>query len=157
MITYAQETLAAARADIETLIPAQWEETGDKTEVMPNWQLYGALEATGLVILVVAREEGRAIGYFGGILHSHPNARELMVATFPTYFMEHGQHRALRLKAMFAEGIRLARARGAWKINIETEYNHSAGRILEAMGFVPSAVKYVMPPHHLSGEVAGHA
>lgn len=145
MISYSEESLLRCRPDIESLIPAQWEETGDAfIECKPDWAMYEAMEQVGALILMMVRDEGRPIGYLTGSVYRHPNSTGHRVASIPTYFVEHRPGRSLILRSMLSHGINLAMKKGAWKVNVKTEYNHSAGRILEAMGLAPSAVEYVM-------------
>lgn len=145
MITYAEEHLSHCRPDIEGLLPVQWEETGDFfIECRPRWDIYEALENVGALLLLMAREDGRPIGYLTGSVYRHPNSTDHLMASIPTYFVESRPNRALALRSLVSHGVDLALRRGAIKVLVKTEYNHSAGRILEAMGMKPTAVEYVM-------------
>jgi hypothetical protein len=145
LIVYAEESLNVCRPDIASMLPAQWSETGDDfANVRPNWQLYEKLEKARKLIVVMAREDGRPIGYLTGVVYPHPNQTEEIIGSIPTYFIERRSGRALMLRSLIAKGIDVALKRGAWKVLVKTEYNHSAGRILEAMGMVPTAVEYAM-------------
>ena len=145
MIVYSEEGLSLCRADIESLLPAQWAETGDAgIDCLPNWAMYEALEKAGALILLMARHDGRAIGYLTGTVYPHPNSTNRLVASIPTYFVEDRPGRPLLLRSLISHGINLALKRGAWKVSVKTEYNNSAGRLLEAMGMVPGSVEYVM-------------
>ena len=146
MIEFWTESLKTARPDIEAMIPAQWSETGDQDiECEPSWSLYEALEKAGALIIVMARDEtGKAAGYLTGTISAHPNSSRYRVVTYPTYFVMPRPNRALVLRSMLSYAVNVALKRGAWKVSVKTEYNHSAGRLLEAMGMAPSSVEYVM-------------
>ena len=145
MIVYTEESLNGCRLDISSMLPSQWGETGDEfAEARPNWRLYENLEKTKTLIVVMAREDGRPIGYLTGVVYPHPNQTGEIIGSIPTYFIERRPGRALMLRSLIAKGIDVALKRGAWKVLVKTEYNHSAGRILEAMGMVPTAVEYAM-------------
>lgn len=145
MISYSEEPLLQCRMDIEGLLPTQWQETGDSLiECKPDWAMYEAMEVVGALILMMARDGGRAIGYLAGSIYRHPNSTGHRIASIPTYFVEQRPGRSLILRSMLGHGVNLAMKKGAWKVHVKTEYNHSAGRILEAMGMAPTAVEYVM-------------
>lgn len=146
MITYTEEPLAHCKPDIEALLPAQWAETGDSAiECAPDWNMYSNLERVKALILIMARDDnGRAVGYLAGVVHRHPNSVQHQVASLATYFIEDRPGRPLLVRSLLANGVKVATQRGAWKITIDTEHDHSAARILEAMGFKPKSVKYVM-------------
>jgi hypothetical protein len=151
-ISFSDVFLHECRADIEALLSEQWAETGDsEIECKPDWALYSKLTKE-MALLVVARdEEATAIGYCVGIIHKHFNSIDRKVATISTFFVKNrpqlahpGLDRALNLRAMLEFAVKVAFKRGVWKVNVKTEYNHSCGRLLEAMGFVPKAVEYVL-------------
>lgn len=146
MITYTEEPLSHCQADIESLLPEQWAETGDsEIECAPNWPMYYALEQKGVMLLLMARDDTRwPVGFLYGVITKHPNSVDHLAAVIATYFIRSRPGRALYIRSLLSHGVNLAFEKGAWKVTVKTEYNHSAGRILEAMGFAPKSIEYVV-------------
>lgn len=146
MITVAPEKLASALPDIETLLPEQWQHTGEQSlPCDPNWPIYLSLEAREAGCLFMAREDKRAIGYAACFLHPHMNSRQVLVGTISTYFVEDRSMRALIMRDLLLNARDWLIGRGARLVYVETEYGHSAGGILERMGFVRNKIGYKMP------------
>lgn len=143
MIGYRQETLRFARGDVERLAEAQWGETGDPGLVCaPNWEMYEAIERARCLVLIVARQDDRAIGYLAGSVYPHPNARPHKIGSLPTYYAEPRRGRGLVLRSLLRHGIALCFEKGACKVMIATSWDHPAGRIIEALGGTPRAIEY---------------
>lgn len=143
MRTCAQETFASARPAIEALMIAQWAETGDpRLPLAPNWQFYALMEKVNKLVILVVRENGKAIGYAGGALHPHPNSMMTQIATIPTWYVEPMKGRVFVEKALLQELAKRLFERGAKRVKIETNANHSAGKLLEAMGYHVASVGF---------------
>lgn len=141
--TCRQETFAEARESIEALMLTQWAETGDTTLPLdPNWQMYELMERTGRLVILVLREDGRAVGYAGGMVHPHMNSKTVSVATIPTWYVEPTPEaptkRAFVEKALLQEVARRLVALGARRVTIETHADKNAARLLEVMGYRPT-------------------
>ncbi len=145
MITYAQEGLVAAMADLQLLLPEQYAHTGDPTLVLnPNWPLYNALEAKGAAALFIARDLNRPIGYSTALLHPHVNSKDVLVGTISTYYVEERANRGLVMRSLLNTACGWLTTKGAQRVYAETEYQHSAGSLLERMGFTPVKIGYMM-------------
>jgi hypothetical protein len=143
VITCAVEKLATARLAIEELLPAQWAETGDpEFQYRPNWTLYQQLETAGALVLIVMRDAGVPVGYIGAAVHPHINATHILVASIPTWYVAVGAARGLRVHILIREMWKLLRDRGCLRATVDTEFNHSAGRLLELMGGKPVKIGY---------------
>lgn len=145
--TCRQETFTEARASIEALMLTQWGETGDpRLPLDPNWQMYELMERTGKLVIMVLREDGRATGYAGGMVHPHMNSRAVMVGTIPTWYVEATPEaptkRAFIEKALLQEVTRRLVALGARRVTIETNADQSAARLLEVMGYKPTKLSF---------------
>lgn len=143
MITYAQEKLASAIADVCSLLPAQHAHTGDPDlPPDPQWGVYSQLEQIGRGALFVARDQGRAIGYAAAFLAPALNSRNVLVGQVPTYFVEEGAWRGVIMVSLLRAAADWLLKNGAQKVDIDTQYQHSAGKVLERMGFIPVKVGY---------------
>jgi hypothetical protein len=145
MITYAIEPQASCRADIELCLPDQWAETGDQgIDYKVNWELYAKLEQGGGLFWLTARDGDGLVGYLVCMVHQHPNSTDYKIGTIASYYVKPRTTRGLIERSLIAHGTNVAFQRGAWKVKVLTDWEHSFGRILELMGFRPKAVEYVM-------------
>ena len=145
-IIYRVETIDKALPDLPQILKDQWLETGDpELDFAPNWNFYRLLEQSGNGALIVAREHERAIGFLWIIVHPSVNATATVTGTISTWFMEQRHSRALLERSLLRAGIDWARKKGAKRVVVETSYEHSAARLLVAMGFVPDKIGYKMP------------
>lgn len=143
MVDFAVEPLETAQQDIERLLPAQWAHTGDReVECRPNWNFYRQFESNKALLLVMARNAGWPAGYLAAFIYPHPNAIESLVAEIPTYFVVDGPMRGLTLSRMVDFALQQLAARGVFKVNIETNAEHSAGRLWELKGFKMAKIGY---------------
>lgn len=156
MIACTQEKLAAAIGDVQRMLPAQWEHTGDPDLLCdPNWALYTQLENRDFAALFVMRHDDRAVGYATAMFHPHTNSQKTWVGSIPTYYAEEGPNRGLFMKSLINAARDWLLRKGAHHITVRTRYQQSAGRLLELMGFVPDEIAYklVLP----AKDVAGHS
>lgn len=153
MVTYAQECLAQAMPDLQSMLPAQWDHTGDsEIPCDPHWAVYTALDDKGVFSLFMVRDEGRPCGYAMALLHPHLNSKLTLVGTISTYFVEERPVRGLILRRLIHIAREWLLEKGAKQVFVETEYQHSAGRVLERMGFTPVKIGYKMT---VLGDVLG--
>lgn len=143
MITYAQERLAVALSDVCAMLPAQHAHTGDPDlPPDPQWHIYSALEQVGRAALFVARDNDRAVGYAAAFVAPALNSKHVLVGQIPTWFVEEGAWRGVIAVSLLRTAVNWLLENGARKVDIDTEYGHSAGKLLERMGFIPVKVGY---------------
>ena len=145
MVEFAIESLASARASegSDRLLARQWQETGDRDLIeKPNWALYEQLDQAGCLLLVTARQDGRAVGFMLGTIYRHVNVMQELVCSIPTYFVEEGPVRALVLSRMIDFALEHLAARGVYRVDSETTLEHPAGRLWEIKGFKPVKIGY---------------
>jgi hypothetical protein len=141
MIAFAIEPLDRAMSDLQSMLPAQWQHTGDsEVECQPNWNFYRQMESHGAGLLIMAREEGRPVGYMVAFIYPHPNAVSVKIAEIRTYYIE--KSRALVLNSMIDFTLQELARRGIFRIDAYTHAGHSAGRLWELKGFVPAKIGY---------------
>ena len=141
MAEYAVEKLDSAFAELQAMLPAQWEHTGDSEVIcQPNWHLYRQLEQRNGAFLVIARENGHPVGYMVAFVYPHPNAVSVLTAEIRTYFVDKG--RAIVLNSMIDFTLDELARRGVFKIKAFTHAEHSAARLWELKGFAVSEIGY---------------
>lgn len=141
MTDFAVEKLEAAFGDLQSMLPAQWEHTGDsEVDIAPNWPLYKQLEERNGAFLVIAREDARPIGYMVAFIYPHPNAMSVLTAEIKTYYVERA--RVHVLNSMIDFTLEELARRGVFKIKASTHADHPAGRLWEMKGFAVSEIGY---------------
>jgi len=141
-----QEDIATCRSDIEAIAARQWAETGDgRSPPAPNWNLYYALERKDALIVLIGRQDGRLVGYMGIVIHPQLDSVGLRQASISTYWIEPSAARVFRLRKFFSEAISRARVQGVNRVTVDTEAEHSCGRLLERLGFRQRSISYVLP------------
>ncbi len=154
MIEFAVEPLGHAQGDIESLLPAQWVHTGDSgIECRPNWPMYRQFAEHGALMVVMARELDCPVGYLAAFIYPHPNSVTHKVAEIPTYFVADRPTRALIISRMVDFTIQRLAEQGVFKIRIETNAEHSAGRLWELKGFKLTKMGYSLQLERLVGEL----
>ena len=145
MISYGIESLQSSKSEVEDMLPAQWQHTGDSDlKCEPHWPIYEAMEKVNSGFLLIARDNDRAVGYLVAIFHPHLNSRQSLVGTVSTYFVEDRPSRAFILRGLFQAAIDEMMKRPVARINIDTEYHNSCGILLERLGFEPVRIGYMM-------------
>lgn len=147
MIDYREEKLADARPEMEAMVPRQWAEMAqgfDEFVSAPRWDVYLRAEQQGAGFLVTARHEGRLVGYFGMLVHSHLSMADTLAATSTPYWVEPGRYRGLILRRLIETALAVARGRGAKVAAIRTHVWASCGTILESMRFRPVETSYML-------------
>lgn len=153
MVEFGIEPLLAAQPDIEGLLPAQWAHTGDKgLECQPNWPLYRQFAERNALMVVVARDLDCAVGYLAAFIYPHPNSIHALIANIPTYFVVERPTRALIMSRMVDFAVEKLAERGVYKVGIETNAAHSAGRLWELKGFRIEKIGYSMQLEKPHGE-----
>lgn len=143
MIEFGIEALGQARPDIESLLPAQWEHTGDNDlACRPNWVLYQQFAIREALMVVMARQDGCAVGYLAAFIYPHVNSVTTLVANIPTYFVEDRPTRALVMSRMVDYALQRLAERGVYKVDIDTSAEFSAGRLWELKGFKVAKIGY---------------
>jgi Acetyltransferase (GNAT) family len=90
IVTYAVEHLRDMKPEMEALFPQHWEEIARDRELIkldPDWPAYFALEAAGGFHCVVARAEGRMVGYHVSFIRPHLHYRNSLTAITDIYFL----------------------------------------------------------------------
>ena len=139
MTDFAVEKLDAAFTDLQSMLPAQWEHTGDsEVDCQPNWLFYRQMEANQAAFLVIAREDTRPVGYMTAFVYPHPNAVSVLTAEIKTYYVE--RNRVHVLNSMIDFTLAELARRGVFKIKASTHAGHSAARLWELKGFEVSEI-----------------
>lgn len=138
MITYALEKLRDVRPEMEVHFPQHWAEVARDRELIkldPDWPSYFAMEDAGAVQAMIARSEGKVIGYHVSFIRPHLHYRQSLTAITDLYFLlpEYRMGRAgIRL---FTEVEKAWRARGVQKAFTGTKCSADKSRLFEYLGW----------------------
>lgn len=153
MVEFALEPLGLARPDIESLHPMQWAQFGDSNiPCEPNWNLYYQFDDRQAMLTVMARDLGVPVGYLWAFIYPHPNAVSRKIASIPTYFVVNRPTRALIMSRMVDFALEKLASRGIYRVDIDTNAEHSAGRLWELKGFKVAKIGYSMRLEKPPGE-----
>lgn len=143
-VTFALERMQDVQYEMEDLLPGHWQEVARDKDVIrldPDWAQYFAMENAGGVHMVVARAEGRMVGYAVYFVRPHLHYRSSLSAICDVYFLK-PEFRAGRTGIqLFREAERTLKARGVQKIFTGTKVRTAAGergdksRIFEHLGY----------------------
>jgi GNAT superfamily N-acetyltransferase len=107
---------------------------------------YHALQEAKMFVSVVARDDGRLIGYWGGMLHSDPHnlyqGRRVRALTGYVLFVSQ-EHRARIAKRIIATAEEIARSAGIDWIAHPATPGTRAGAFYEALGYRLGEMTYV--------------
>ena len=137
-VTYAVENWFDALSEMEELWPLHWDEVAmnkDTIPLDPDYPTYAALANSGALHLLVARCEGKMIGYHVSIVKGHLHYRHSLSAFTDMYFI-HPEHRKGMVGVrLFKEAEKTLKARGVEKMFTGTKLSLDMGRIFERLGW----------------------
>ena len=104
------------------------------------------------LMVIMARDMDCPVGYLAAFIYPHPNAMGSKVAVIPTYYVAERPSRALIMSRMVDFAIEKLAERGVYKVGIETNASHSAGRLWELKGFQIEKIGYSLKLKKPTGE-----
>ena len=135
MIAWKVEKLCDVWREMEALFPLHFAETGGREkEIDVDWPRFFAMERDGIAHVVVARDDGRMMGYFVGIIAPNLHNRKLLTAVSDMYFL-HPDYRGYAGVRMFREIEKAWRQMGVEMATITCKVSREYGRIFEYLGW----------------------
>jgi GNAT superfamily N-acetyltransferase len=110
-------------AELRPLVIANHAATGSEAPLDPQWEALAGLDAGDAMAVVVARIEGRAVGYVAHVMHRHQLYGERW-ATCVAVYLEPA-HRGLA-RGLISEAERLAYEAGAHMVTYGVPTNRPA-------------------------------
>jgi GNAT superfamily N-acetyltransferase len=94
------------------------------------------MESKGQLHLLAARDEGRLVGYYLGIIVSHPHYASSGLMSFTdVYFLCPEYRRGEYGVALFAEAERTLRERGVYKAYLSCKIHKDLSPLFELLGW----------------------
>ena len=146
MVKIAVENYDTMFEDVQAMFPLHWEELAlykDKVPLNVNYPLYKQLDAEGKMLMVGARDEGRLIGYFFGIMTMHPHYMDQLVLKMDIFWL----HPDYRGKGM--TGVKLfrfveaeAKRQGVHTLYYGSKLHRDCSKLFEFLRMEPVEVYY---------------
>ncbi|MEO8296356.1 MAG: GNAT family N-acetyltransferase [Burkholderiales bacterium] len=135
-VTYALEAWPDVVGEMVSLWSLHWTEVAldhDRVPLDPDLELYRAMHNAGALHVVVARREGRVIGYHISIVKTHLHYRSTLHALVDIYFVDPAERKGMVGIKLLREAERLLKQRGVVKIISATKVHTSCatGRPLD--------------------------
>ena len=137
-IVYAFEKIADVRSEIEVWAPKHWWEIAlfkDKIKLDVDWPRYQAIEDSGVLRIITARDAGKLIGYFVGFLAENPRYKGVLRGQADIYYVARlyrGKHVG---SGMFRFMERVFRDLGAVELIIGHKIHMDNSAFLERLGY----------------------
>lgn len=138
MITFHVEPWSRFRTEGVQLWKDHWAEVAvdrDEIKLDVDFAQYDAQDAAGALHIVVARDEGRIVGYWSGLIRGHLHYGSTLHAFTDVYFVEKAYRKEGLGVALFSFVEKSLKARGVKKIVTATKVhlNHSA--LFKGLGY----------------------
>lgn len=135
MITYTVETLDQCLPEIEPLLQGHFEEVATNKENLgaPNMDktTYYAREQQGGLHIVVARNEGRIIGYYVAFVNPHLHYVHSLTALTDVYYVHPDFRKGRTGIDLFKEAERTLKKRGVQRMFSGTKLHKDMGKLFE--------------------------
>lgn len=138
MIKYALECLPSVKKDIQPLIEEHWELVAlnkGTIKLNPDWEQYASLDATGVLKIFTARDNGVLVGYFFLTVSQSMHYKDHLFAVCDVIFVTPRARKG-------ATGYKLLKYAENWCIengvsllNINTKVHIPFDNLLEKSGF----------------------
>jgi L-amino acid N-acyltransferase YncA len=138
MVTFVVEDWLEVKDEMSALWPAHWKEVAldhDAIPLDPDLELYDHLAESGMLHVLVARDEGRIIGYHLSIVKPHLHYRTSLHAQTDVYYIDPAYRKGMTGVRLFKEAERTLVARGVKKMITGTKMSLDMGKIFERLGW----------------------
>ncbi len=138
MITYAVENWHDVKDEAMPLLLRHWDEIAADKAMIPldiDYDAYDAIEASGMLHILVARSDGEMIGYFVAIVRGHLHYKSTEMAFTDIFFIAPEWRKGLIGVKLFREMEKSLVARGVVKIFGSTKPKLDIGPIFERLGY----------------------
>jgi L-amino acid N-acyltransferase YncA len=145
VITYALEPWEQYFRECQALWEEHYAEIAvdkDRMPMRPDIATYRALEARGQLQIVVARDDGRMIGYILSVIRPHLHYADVLTGYEDAYFLTKPHRRGMTGVNLIREAVRHMKAAGVRKVFFMTKAALDMGRIFERLGFTKTDIVY---------------
>lgn len=143
VVTFAVEPFEPAFAEAGPLMDMHWQEIAKNKALLtlnPDVERYKTIEK--ILLLIVARCEGRMVGYFLWLLVTHPHYKHVTVAEEDLHFMHPDYRRGWNGYNLVKAACRAAIEKGAQLLTIREKFGHEHPALMERLGFKTTDIVY---------------
>lgn len=138
LVTFCVEEWASVWPEMSPLWRNHYEEIAldrDKIQLAPHLEVYHAMASVGGVHVVVARSQGRIIGYHISFVRPHLHYRYSLTAHTDVFWIDPMFRKGMTGIKLFKEAEKTLKARGVQKIFTACKLGLDLGPIFERLGF----------------------
>lgn len=143
MMTAAPEPWRPTIDELMPMLPLHWDELAldkDRVPLVPRWDVYDGRDAAGELLLVVLREDGKAVGYYWGFVAPGLHYATCLTAQMDIFYV-HPEHRNGRGGTILFQAVeKELRRRGVRRWFVGAKLHRDASPLFKRLGFVPIEV-----------------
>lgn len=134
MVTFQREPLFQVASDIDALIALNQQETGEHDMVLdPDWEQYRALESSGALFTVTARNGEELIGYAVFIVWQHRHYRRELLGANDLVFLRADHRKGSAGVRLIQESKRLLKDAGVTFVTFHAKPGSTLSKLLERL------------------------
>lgn len=146
-VTYHIERFADVYNEMYPLLVEHYDEISQHKEqgfpLDPQAGVYQAREESGNLLMVIARDSGRIIGYFVAIIAPALHYQSCLTCSPDIFYVQHEYRRGGAALGMFQFVEKELRRRGVKAWMVGSKVAHDVTKLFEHLGMVPFEVTYV--------------
>jgi|SRR4249920_1590349 len=140
MMTACVEPWRPTIDELLPMLPLHWEELAlerDKVPLAPLWHVYDAKNGAGELLLVVLREDGKAVGYYWGFVGPSLHYATCLTGQMDIFWV-HPEHRNGHAGSILFQAVeRELRRRGVQRWFVGAKLHRDASPLFRRLGFTP--------------------
>lgn len=146
MITYAVENFSDVYEEMYPLLVAHYDELSQHREhgvaLDPQVDVYRMREASGNLLMVIARDAGKIAGYFVGIVAPALHYASCLSCSPDIFFVRSEYRRGGAAAGMFQFVEQQLRQRGVKVWMVGSKHKHDVTKLFEHLDFEPFEITY---------------
>jgi len=145
MVTYLVEDWFSVKDEMSALWPTHWEEVAtnrDKIKLNLDFDSYAQYARSGALHIVIARDQGKIIGYHASIIRPHLHYLNSLSAFTDVYYIDKEYRKGYVGIKLFRFVEESLRARGVQKMFTGTKLSLDMGKLFEFLGWTETERLY---------------
>jgi|TARA_R100000656_G_scaffold95374_1_gene69230 hypothetical protein len=145
MLTAAPESFMSCQLELAILFPEHWKKLALDREIIPldpNYEVYGALEERGELLLIALRDAGKLVGYWSAHVGAGLHYQSTLTATMDMWFVSEEYEKTTASLTLMRSVEKEYNRRGVKKAIAGEKIHKPCGRLYEAFGYKPAEVQY---------------
>lgn len=146
MITFHIERFSDVYAEMYPLLVEHYEEISQHKEkdvpLEPQADVYAARESSGNLLMVIARDAGRVVGYFVAMIAPALHYKSCLTCSPDIFYVKSEYRRDGTAAGMFKFTEKELRRRGVKVWMVGSKHAHNVTQLFEHLGFEPFEITY---------------